>query len=160
MKRTALLIMDMQKAYLEHQYETKEYQEVIAYINYVAGLMRQANQPVIIVRDVEGEDGEQFQVVDDIKVEDTDIGLVKHYQNAFWKTELEELLKDQGVDFVIICGTTAEFCVLSTYNGAVEREITPNILQHGVLASHPDNLLDFYRHRNLISYTAVKHLLA
>lgn len=81
------------------------------------------------------------------------------HQNAFWKTDLEKQLKDKGIDFVIICGTASEFCVLSTYNGAIERDITPNILQHGVLSSHSDNLLDFYRHRNLISYTAIKHML-
>ncbi|MFO7539566.1 MAG: isochorismatase family protein, partial [Chloroflexota bacterium] len=52
--------------------------------------------------------------------------------NAFWETELDALLQSDGVDFVVVSGYVAEFCVLSTGRGALERGYRSAILADGI----------------------------
>ncbi|MCM3038732.1 cysteine hydrolase [Paenibacillus motobuensis] len=85
--------------------------------------------------------------------------LTKENTNAFWKTELEQLLRDQGIEFLIIAGNAAEHCVLFTYNGALERGFNTVILQNGILSTHNDVITSTYRDRNIISYPVINYLL-
>ncbi|WP_325176576.1 cysteine hydrolase family protein [Paenibacillus alkalitolerans] len=84
--------------------------------------------------------------------------MTKEYSNAFWKTELDQILISHGVELVIISGFAAEHCVLFTYNGAKERGFEPILLQQGILSSNNDAIVSTYRERNMISYPAIKYL--
>lgn len=159
MSKIAFLIIDLQKAFIDDRKGQKVYDDTLIYVNETAKLFRKANQPVIVIRDIEEGDGPLFDIVDDLRVEKTDIKLTKTYSNSFWKTELDDILKKLNVDFVVISGSAAEQCVLATYNGAREREYQAVILQHGVFADHPSGLIDLLNNRALISYTAISYLL-
>lgn len=155
----ALLIIDVQKAFLEDRKNSKEYNDTLAYINATSNLFRKKEYPVFIIRDLSEGNDESFNVLDELTVNEKDIDLIKHYSNSFWKTNLEEKLKEKNVDFVVICGTAAEHCVLSTYNGARERGFKGAILQNGVFADSPNGLLDLFYNRPLISYSAISYML-
>ena len=155
----ALIIIDVQKAYIGHRKEEKEYNNTFEYINETAALFREAGRPVIIVRDIEEGDGEAYENVEELVVKDTDIEVLKTFSNSFWKTNLEEILKEKNVDFVVICGNAAEYCVLATYNGALERDFGAAMLQHGIFAIHPESLMDIYNNRALISYEVISYIL-
>lgn len=154
----ALLIIDVQKAFLAVRKNTKEYNDTLAYINATSTVLRKAGMPVFIIRDVSEGNDESFNVLDELKVSDKDIDLIKHYSNSFWKTDLEEQLRKRNVDFVVVCGTAAEHCVLSTYNGARERGFRGAILQNGVFADSPNGLLDLFYNRPLISYSVISYM--
>jgi nicotinamidase-related amidase len=156
----ALLIIDVQEAFIGHRKGEREFLNTFEYINETASLFRKANKPVIIVRDIEGGNGDTFQNVEELIIEDSDIEVLKVYSNSFWKTDLEEILKEKNVDFVILCGNAAEFCILATYNGAIERDFGAAMLQHGIFARHPIGLEDIYNNRALVSYEVVSYMLS
>ncbi|MCI3922574.1 isochorismatase family protein [Paenibacillus sp. TRM 82003] len=155
----ALLIIDVQEAFVGDRRGKKEFEDTLAYINETAKLFRNAGRPVIVVRDIEEGDGERMRNVEELQTGETDFELLKEYSNSFWKTNLEEMLREREVDFVVNCGNAAEHCILATYNGARERGFGTAMLQHGIFAEHPDSLLDIYRNRALISYGVISYML-
>ncbi|MNW20834.1 Isochorismatase family protein [compost metagenome] len=70
------------------------------------------------------------------------------------------MLKNHGVELLIISGFSAEHCVQFTYNGASERGFRPVLLQNGILSAHSDVITAAYRDRNLISYPVIQYLIS
>ncbi|WP_088040973.1 cysteine hydrolase family protein [Bacillus sp. EAC] len=159
--KIGFLIIDMQKIFLQNETEVPNVEGACEYINYVADLMRSKNNFVIHIQDVEGSsemDAELLSFIPEIKVEKEDICITKEHSNAFWNTELEQILQSNGIDLVIIAGFAAEHCVLFTYNGAIERGFKSVILQNGILSTKSDVITQTYRDRNLISHTVIPFL--
>jgi nicotinamidase-related amidase len=155
----ALLIIDVQKEYMREHLGTKVYEETLIYINATAKLFRQANLPVIKVKDIAEGDGPEYDFVEELGQGQNDVEIQKTKGNAFWETNLDQMLKDNGITHVVISGTAAEHCVLATYNGAIERGYRPMMLQHGVFATHERGLMDLYWNRSLVSYTALTYMV-
>lgn len=155
----ALLIIDVQEAFVGHRRGEKEYRNTFVYINETAALFRKAGRPVIIVRDIEGGNDAPYQNVEELIVQNSDIEVTKKFSNSFWKTDLEQILKEKNVDFVVLCGNAAEHCVLATYNGANERGFGVAMLQHGVFADNVNGLLDIYYNRELVSYDVISYMI-
>jgi nicotinamidase-related amidase len=156
----ALLIIDVQEAFIGHRKGEKEYHNTFEYINETASLFRNADKPVIVIRDIEGGNDDTFQNVDELITVSSDIEVLKTFSNGFWQTELEKILKEKNVDFVVLCGNAAECCVLATYNGAIERGFGAAMLQHGIFAVQPSGLIDIYNNRSLISYEVISYMLS
>ncbi|PGS49427.1 isochorismatase family cysteine hydrolase [Bacillus sp. AFS041924] len=160
--KIAFLIIDMQKIFLEDKKESLNVESACEYINYVASQIRSKNHLVIHVQDIEGADdinSDLLSFIPEIKVEEQDICMTKEDSNAFWNTELEQILKGNDVKLVIIAGFAAEHCVLFTYNGASERGFKPVILQNGILSTKSDVITQTYRDRNIISYNVVPFIV-
>lgn len=155
----AFLIIDVQKAFLEDRKNSKEYQDTLMYINATASLFRKANQHIYIIRDISEGNDESYSTVDKLKTSEKDIDIIKKYSNSFWKTNLEEKLKEKNIDFVVISGNALEHCVLATYFGAQERGFQAAILQHGVFADYKEGIMDLYNNRALVSYEVLHYLL-
>jgi nicotinamidase-related amidase len=96
----ALLVIDVQKEYMSEHFGTKTYEHTMIYINETMKLFRGANCPVIIVRDISEGDGPEYALVDELKREPTDIEVLKLKGNAFWETNLEQILKDKDITHV------------------------------------------------------------
>ncbi len=79
----ALLIIDVQKAFLNERKGSKVYHDTLMYINATASLFRKANQSVFIIRDLFEGDDETYQTVDELKRGTQDIDLIKKYSNSF-----------------------------------------------------------------------------
>ncbi|MGG2027099.1 isochorismatase family protein [Gottfriedia sp. S16(2024)] len=160
--KIAFLIIDMQKIFLEDKKESLNVEGACEYINYVADCIRSKNHIVIHVQDIEGAEeinSELLSFIPEIKVEEQDICVSKEHSNAFWNTELEQILKGNDVELVIIAGFAAEHCVLFTYNGASERGFKPVLLQNGILSTKSDVIIQTYRDRNIISYNVVPYII-
>lgn len=157
--KIALLIIDVQKEFIGHMNKEQVFIDTMEYINETAKLFRKSGNPVIVIRDIEGGDSKERQNVEELIVQSNDLEMVKIYSNSFWKTDLEEILKNRGVDFVVICGNTAEHCILATYNGAKERGFGAAMLQKGIFANQTSGLLDLYYNRSLISFEVISYLL-
>lgn len=158
--KIAFLIIDVQPQHVRDVPQSK-IDKACEYINYVSGMLRAAGHSVVHIRDIEGmteETAERYDVIEEVVVEPSDLMVTKEYSNAFWKTNLEEVLVQQGVEKLILAGYAAEHCVLFTYNGAIERGYSPVLLQNGLLSRHDDTIAAASRDRNLISYTAVEWL--
>ncbi len=114
-------------------------------MNAAIALFRKKNLPVIAVQHksieadlLPGKPG--FDVPDTVKLEPSDLRIVKTYGNSFNKTELAEKLRELSVETVIITGFCAEQCVLSTYKGAEDLDFKPIILKGSIASDNLENL--------------------
>lgn len=159
--KIGFLIIDLQEVHLG-KVEQRAIDTACEYINHVAELLRSKNHTVIHIQDIEGmlpEDEAKFEVIPGIHIADTDLRVTKEHSNAFWQTDLDKIVREQGIDLLILSGYAAEYCVLFTYNGAQERGFKPVLLQNGILSSKSDVIPATYRDRHLISYPVVEALV-
>lgn len=160
--KPALLIIDMQNGFTAAPRRRGEIEGACEYINETAKLFQDVDLPIVIVQDVRvegGKESEDFDLIPEIILTGTELWLEKEWANSFWQTLLEQLLNDQAVDFVIVCGFAAEHCVTFTCNGARERGFGAAILQHGILGEHADAAQSVYDVRPLISYPVIASIL-
>lgn len=68
---------------------------------------------------IEGTKG--WEILEEIKPNEQDIIIRKNRFDAFFGTNLEEILKDLNIDTVIICGVLTNNCVRATAEGAYQR---------------------------------------
>ncbi len=160
--KAALLIIDMQKDCYEKCKIKDEFDGAIDRINKAASLFRSKGLPVAVVQDegVGGGPGHRgFEVVDTIKRAPTDIVIHKQYNNAFCKTALERLLKEQNVGFVVVSGYAAEYCVNFTLNGALECDFHASLLQNGVAGGSLEDIRRVQMLRPVVSLQALEFML-
>lgn len=160
MTKIALLVIDMQKGCKEDTPCKNEFDTAVLYINEAARIFRERNLPVIMVQDMEvggGPGSEAFEVVEAIDKSDTDIMVHKKHCNSFWETNLDEILKEKGIEFVVISGFAAEYCVLFTYNGAAERGYEAALLQNGVAGFDLEEIKKIQLLRPVISLGALEY---
>lgn len=158
----ALLIIDMQKAFKEIDKCSESINDALEYINETSKMFRAADKPVIIIQDEEageGPDSDGFKLMDELYVEDTDLRISKVYSNSFWEMDLDKLLKELEVEFLVISGFAAEHCVLFTYNGAVERGFNASILQHGIAGFDHDQVKETQYIRPVICIETLEYIL-
>ncbi|MEK3682525.1 cysteine hydrolase family protein [Paenibacillus sp. FSL R10-2736] len=159
--KIGLLIIDLQEVHLG-KVEQKVIDQACEFVNYVSELLRSKDHTVIHIQDIEGmqpSDEEKFKIIPGIEIKETDLRVTKEYSNAFWKTDLEQIVLEQGIDLLILSGYAAEHCVLFTYNGAMERGFKAVLLQDGILSSKSDVIPATYRDRKLISYPVIEALV-
>lgn len=160
--KAAFLIIDVQKGYIENPDFRKTILPSVNYINAVSGFFRKQKLPVIVVQHIGGYNpgDEGFEVADEIKTQKSDISIHKTFSNSFWETDLEKILKELEVDTLILSGFAASFCVLATFNGAIERGFKPFILQHGIGGKNQASVDLLHELRSVISYDAVRLLIS
>lgn len=158
----AFLIIDMQKGCREFCKSQREFDDTVEYINHVSNLFREKGLPVVRVLDIEvgqGPGSDEFEFVDSIITNENDIIIHKEYNNAFFKTELNDKLKALGVEFVVISGFAAEYCVLFSYNGAREMGHEVSLLQNGIAGVEYEEAKKMQIIRPVISIEALEYFL-
>jgi nicotinamidase-related amidase len=161
--KIALLVIDVQKAYFNSD-TTKSLDNAIEYINAAIELFRAKGLPVISIQHRDDENNhvpgvEGFDLPESLKILSSDLHIHKTYGNAFNKTTLGEELKKMGVDTVLVTGFRAEGCVLSTYRGAMDLDLTP-ILLRDAIAGPIEKYNRFVESMgNIISYWALVKML-
>jgi nicotinamidase-related amidase len=161
--KIGFLIVDMQNIFLHDQMEKLDVRGACEYINHVSGLIRGKDHTVIHIQDMEGSnedtDPETRDIIPYITVGPQDIRITKQYSNAFWKTDLEQVLRNHEVGYVVIAGFAAEHCVTFTTNGAIERGFQAAILQRGIISTKTDAINSIYRDRHVISYPVIEFMM-
>ena len=140
----ALLIIDMQNAFF-NGISGKSMENAAEYINAALDLFRASDKKIIWIQDEDEEDGvivgsKGFELIDILEPCKDEKKIIKHYGNAFNKTELLGYLYKEKIDTLIITGYCAENCVLSTYRGALDHDLTPIILKNAIASGNEDNI--------------------
>jgi nicotinamidase-related amidase len=163
--KPALLIIDVQKEFYKSGGQTAHsLREAVQYINATIALFRAKNLPIFCIQHIDEEEklipGEEgFELPDELSILPSDTRIHKTYSNSFTKTALESKIREQGIETLIITGFCAEYCVLSTYRGAEDLDLTPLLLR-GALASDSLENIKFVESINeIISYEALKKAL-
>ena len=118
---TALLVIDVQRDVVAKAHDRDG---VIANIVTVIGRARASGTPVIWVQHSDdglpqGSDG--WQYVDELKRDEREPLVHKHYGDSFEETGLEDLLAERKVGHLVVTGAQTDACVRSTLHGALVR---------------------------------------
>ncbi len=161
--KIALLVIDVQKAYFDAD-STKSLESAVEYINAAIELFRAKALPVICVQHRDDENNhvpgvEGFDLPESLKILPSDLHIHKTYGNSFNKTPLLDELKKLDVDTVLITGFRAEGCVLSTYRGAMDVDLTPILLRDAIAGPIKKNNHFVESICSIISYWALVKML-
>lgn len=177
MMRPALLVIDLQRWFLEVGPPEKlaRVERLIAKSNELIDFFHEKKLPVVQVQTVHKADGstwnqwmkehntghliEGTREADehpDVHTCDTDVVIRKTRHSAFIRTELEETLRDRGVDRVVIAGFSTNACVGLTTIEAYERDFKTILAQDAILGTNQNEdsvMLDYLR--NLLAIEPV-----
>ena len=82
----------------------------------------------------------------DLIILETDISITKQYPSAFFKTNLESILKERGVDTVLITGVTTSGCIRATCIDSISSDFITIVVSDAVgdraVEPHEANLFD------------------
>ena len=163
--KPALLVIDVQKEFYKNSAQTAQsLKNAVEYINAAIALFRAKNLPIVCVQHmnekdklIPGVDG--FDLPEGLNILPSDISIHKTYGNAFNKTDLQDKLHDLAVDTVIVTGYCVDQCVLSTYRGAEDHDLTAILLRGALASDAPENINFVESINEVISYGALKKVL-
>lgn len=119
--RAALLVIDVQKAWVGSYALTIDQVPVQDKIAGIAESARLAGMTVVFVVDVGHRDqftDEELELVEPLAVLDGDLLVEKNYQNGFIGTSLKDDLRELGITTLLITGYASHECVAKTVGGA------------------------------------------
>lgn len=120
-KQSALIIVDMQQGVVANAFQRDA---VIANINSLIEKARENKVPIIWVlhsNEEMQENSNQWQLVKELKRNDSEVLIKKKYGDSFEDTSLESELKKLGVKRVIVAGAQTDACIRATIHGAFVR---------------------------------------
>jgi nicotinamidase-related amidase len=125
----ALLVIDVQREYFEGAFPIRHPVGHLGTILEVMDAAKKASIPTIVVRhhqpDPESpvfrKGSDMWQLHDEIKSRPRDILVDKQLPGSFTNTELDQFLKEKGVDTVCIAGYMTQVCCDTTARQAFHR---------------------------------------
>ncbi|MFC1987503.1 cysteine hydrolase family protein [Chloroflexota bacterium] len=120
-RKTAVLIMDYQLRQLG--FFSEEFQkEILGRTSAVLAKVRQAGVPVIYVEVVRGERTPERAIHPSVAPKSGETVLTKHRTGPFSTTNIDEVLKKQGIDTLVLMGISTSGCVLTTVRCAADMD--------------------------------------
>jgi nicotinamidase-related amidase len=140
--KPALLIIDIQNAFLTMVPE-KEKELALYYINGYIELFRSHGFPVIRIYHHSKEYGVEpgtdlFEFPASVSIQPDDPMIVKTYPDGFNKTDLDEVLREEGSNTLFLCGLSAVGCVLATWIGAQNHDYNAFILKDAIMSHNEE----------------------
>ena len=118
-KKTAVLIMDYQNRQLSN-FSDAFRDEILAKANTVLAKARRESVPVIYVEVRRGERTPETEIHPAVTPESGEIVLTKSRTGPFSTTKLDEVLKKQGIETLVLMGIATSGCVLTTVRWAAD----------------------------------------
>ncbi|AKP67338.1 cysteine hydrolase family protein [Companilactobacillus ginsenosidimutans] len=108
-----LIVMDMQKGFSDAYY----FNELVDRINDRIKDYKDSDKPVIFIQHNEKgltQGTKDWELADNLNAKPDDLTVQKTHLNAFYKTELNDLLTENNLDQLEICGLQTEYCCNAT----------------------------------------------
>jgi nicotinamidase/pyrazinamidase len=132
MVKPAIVVVDMLKDNIDADSPYRmgdEGRRIIPYIQELLAYAREKNIPVIFANDsyfpddflfkgrmkphcIQGTRGSE--VIDELEPKMGDLILPKRRMSAFFKTGLEDTLRERNIDTIVVCGISTTACVMTT----------------------------------------------
>jgi len=154
-----LLVIDVQKDFvdiLSSPVYIPGARKIIPPLRQAVSLFRQMKLPVIFILTLHKKDRSDWGLVDlergraycienskgiepidEIKPDEGDFVVYKARYSGFYNTNLDEVLKQNGINELFFSGLTTECCVGSTARDAYFRNYKVNLLEDCSTATHP-----------------------
>ncbi|MDN5202793.1 isochorismatase family protein [Fulvivirgaceae bacterium BMA10] len=135
--KKALLIIDMQKGSFTPKTPRFDTEGVVERINELAEICRELDFPVIFIQhDGTGKGAfekntTEWELLDDLVVEPTDILIDKYANDVFYESELHSKLMELNVNELYITGCATDFCVESTIQSALTKDYNITVVADG-----------------------------
>lgn len=163
MSKVGLLVVDLQSAFTQID-QLKEPLNMAVMFGVMPALevFRQTKNPVFFVQHAgpftsEGSPG--FDLLPALARRETEYSVVKRHPSSFFQTDLKEKLQKEGVEFVVVCGLAAGYCVNATMQGAVENGFKAALLQNGIVSHKESHIQVAYETHPVISVESLKYFL-
>ena len=169
-EKPALLVIDMLKDNFEDQKNipiTPFAKKIIAPINGLISVFRDLGLPIVFSTDAFHKEDfifkgrmkphslagtEGAEVIDELDRKEGDLWLPKPRFSAFFKTDLDEWLRERGVTLCAVAGIATNFCVLTTVMDAICHDFKVVLLEDCTAATFENvhhQILDMYRRNPL-----------
>lgn len=139
MTRKALLIMDMLNDFIDPDgalYCGDECRKIIPEIQALINTHRAEGSVIVYIADHHEPDDKEFnifpkhcvtgekgaEVIPELTVQTRDYFVKKTRYSAFFGTDLEKILQDEGVEEVHLCGVCTSICVMDTASDLWNRD--------------------------------------
>jgi len=140
-RKIALVVIDVQRKFTGGSIKEQGNQATIENINKVTAMFHEKDRPVIFVyydgpcecSAYSKDDGDEY--LHGIMSDPRDIIVHKDRMNSFVGSRLAEVIKECGCDSILLAGMVTQFCVIGTYYGAFEHNISPYLLRGGTIAT-------------------------
>jgi nicotinamidase-related amidase len=161
--KPALLIIDAQNKYLG-TIPARDKELAIFFINLLIGLFRMHDLEVIRIYHHNKENGprpdtEEFEYPDSILIKQEDTQVIKTYSDSFNKTNLNEVLKEKGINTLFLCGLSAVGCVLATIIGAHNSDYKAFIVKDAIMSHKSEYSRNVEVMFDAVSYDIVKLII-
>lgn len=137
MSMKALLVIDMLKDFVNEDgaLPVPDAKTLIEPINREIKKFREEGAPIIFACDAHDEDDMEFlawpkhavdgtegaEVIEELDRQDEDIILKKKRYSAFFDTDLDKILKEKGIETLVLTGVLTDICVMHTAADAAMR---------------------------------------
>ncbi len=155
MGKAALIVADMLNDFLDPQgslYLGTQAREIIPFISEKITEFRSRGGVVIFVCDAHAPNDREFkyfpahavkgswgaQIIPELTPAPGDFQVEKTRYSAFSHTNLEEILKHEGIEEVHVVGVMTSICVLETIKELFDRDIPGLVYRQGVADSDPE----------------------
>lgn len=137
----ALAVIDVQSKYTKPKTKFLDvFAERLPIMNDAIRMFSEMGRPVIYVyydsTDPEAEDGPY----EGLYMCGSPLEVHKHKMNAFSEADMSRILKEQGCDTVAFVGLATQYCVLTSYLGAMDEGFTPIMIKGGTAAMERFNI--------------------
>ncbi len=135
--KKALLIIDMQKGSFTPKTPRFDTNGIVNRINSLAEIFRKSNLPVIFIQHDGTEMNEfkpnttEWELLDDLKVNPTDISINKYANDVFYNSILQSKLTELNINELFITGCATDFCVESTIQSALTKDYNIVVIEDG-----------------------------
>ncbi len=132
-----LLIIDMQNGSFTSKAPRFDAAGVVTRINNLGTIFRGRNFPVIFVQHdgtgtgVFEKDAFDWQLLASLKISPDDFMVGKSANDAFYNSELKEILIERKVTELVIAGCATDFCVDATVQSALSRDYNVIVVADG-----------------------------
>ena len=177
-EKPALLIIDMVKDYFDESHKipiTQLAKPIIDPLNRLIFEFRDQGWPIVFSTDSFNKEDFFFtskmkphaiagtvgaEVIDELNRQEQDYWLPKPRMSAFFRTGLENWLKEKGVTLCAVGGIATPFCVLTTVLDAVNHDFKGVLLEDCSTAASQiahDNTVEIYRRNAIYPLLKVLH---
>jgi nicotinamidase-related amidase len=140
-RKIAFAVVDVQRKFTGGSIPIMGNKKAIDTINTVAAMFRKNRRPVIFVcfdgscncSSYNKDDGDEY--ISGIVSDPGDIVVHKDGMNSFHQSRLADVIKEYRCDSVLIAGMVTQFCVIGTYYGAFDHDISPYLLVDGTIST-------------------------
>lgn len=149
MKKSALIVVDMLVDFIDREgtlYCGRTAEKIIPFIGQKIEEAREAGALIIHITDSHRKNDKEFQmfpthcvagtkgaqVIPELKPKRGDIVIRKSTLSGFYRTRLEEILKNNRIKHVDVVGVCTSICVMDLVGGLRIRQYTVTVYQKGV----------------------------